>query len=83
MCNRQPVLLADLKYGLNSEPAYLSEPFNKDVFEGVLSTANILRDEIHEAAGRNTKKVQAKQKRDFDHRDLTSSTVDAGNKEKL
>ena len=50
------------------------------MFEAALSTANEMRDEIHETARRNVKKVQAKQKRDFDRRHLSSTTVNVGNK---
>ena len=74
------MLLVDLKYGMNSEPIDLSEPFDQNTFQTVLSTANAMRDEIHEAAGRNIKKVQAKQKRNFDRRHISSSTTNVGNK---
>ena len=48
-------LSVDLKYGLNSEPADLSEPFDQDMFEAVLSIANEMSVEIHDDAGRNIK----------------------------
>ena len=78
--NRKPVLPADLKYGLKFEAVDLFEPFNQDMFEAARSAANVMRDEIHKAAGRNIKKAQAKQKRDFDRRHLSSSMVNVGNK---
>ena len=59
MYNREPVLPVDLKYGLNSEPASSYDgPFNQDMFETVLASANTIREDIHEAAGRNVKKAQ-------------------------
>ena len=59
MYNREPVLPVDLKYGLNSEPASSYDgPFNQDMFETVLASANTIREDIHVAAGRNVKKAQ-------------------------
>ena len=60
MYNREPVLPVCLKYGLNSEPVDLLKLFDKDMFEAVLSTANAMRDKIHEAACRSIMKVQVK-----------------------
>ena len=60
------MLSVDFKHRLYSKPADLSEQFNQDMFED----ANAIRDEIFDAAGRNIKKVQAKEKRDFDSRRL-------------
>ena len=80
MYNREQVLPVDLKNGLNSEPVNLSEPLDQDMFAAVFSTANTIRDRIHEAAGGNMKKAQEKQKRDFDHRHLSYATVNVGNK---
>lgn len=73
--NQESVSPADLKYGRNSEPAELSELFDQYMFEFILSTTNAMRDEIHEATGTNIEKARAKQKRDFDRRHLSSSTV--------
>ena len=47
MYNQEPLLPADLKYGLNSAAVYLSKPFDQDMFEAVLSTANVMSVEIH------------------------------------
>ena len=55
MHSRETLLPVDLKYGLNSEPADLSEPFDQDMFEAVLSIANEMSVEIHGNAGRNIK----------------------------
>ena len=63
--NRELVLPVDLKYRLNSVD--LSEPFDQDIFETVLSTANAMKDRIHEAAGTY-------------RRHLSSSTINVGNK---
>ena len=55
MYSREPLLPVDFKYGLNSEPVDLSEPFDQDMFEAVLSIANGMSVEIHDSAGRNIK----------------------------
>ena len=56
MYNREPILPIDLKYGLNSEPASSYDgPFDQDMFEAVFASANTIKVDIHEAAGRNIK----------------------------
>ena len=76
MYNREPVLPINLKYGLNSEPASsYNGPFDQDMFEAVFASANTILVDIHEAARRNIKKAQEKQKRDFDRRYLSSTNV--------
>ena len=55
MHSRETLLPVDLKYGLNSEPADLSEPLDQDMFEAVHSIANEMSVEIHDDAGRNIK----------------------------
>ena len=81
MYNREPVLPVDLKYGLNSEPASSYDgPFHQDIFEAVLASAKTIRVDIPEAAGRNIKKAQEKQKRDFDRLHLSSTNVKVGDR---
>ena len=81
MYNREPVLPADLKYGLNSEPASSFDgPFDQDMFEAVFASANMIGVDIHEATGRNIKKSQEKQKRNFDRRHLSSTNVKVGDR---
>ena len=81
MYNREPVLPVDLKYGLNSEPtSSYDSPFDQNMFEAVFSSANTIRVDIHEAAGRNMKKSQEKQKHDFDRRHLSSTNVKVGDR---
>lgn len=80
MYNQEPVSPGDLNNGLNSKPIDLCKLFDQNMSKTVFSTANAMRDEIHEAAGRNIKKVQVKQKRDFERRYLSSSTVNVGKK---
>ena len=80
MYNREPVLPVDLKDGLNSEPVNLSEPIDQDMFAVVFSTANLVRDRIHESAGGNIKKAQEKQKYNSDRRHLSFANVNVGNK---
>ena len=79
MYNREPVLPVDLKYGLNSEPPSSDDSlFDQDMFEAVFASANTIRVDIHEAAGRNIKKTQEKQKRNFDCRHVSSTNVKVG-----
>ena len=81
MCNREPVLPIDLKYRLNSEPASSYDgPSDQDMFEALFASANTIKIDIHEAAGRNIKKAQEKQKRDFDCRHLSSTNVKVGDR---
>ena len=47
MYYQEPVLPVDLKYGLDSEAVDLSEPFNQDMFEAVLSKASAMSNKIH------------------------------------
>ena len=66
MYNREPVLPVDLKNGLNSELASSYDDLSdQDRFEAVFASANTIRVDIHEAARRNIKKAQEKQKHDF------------------
>ena len=66
MYNREPVLPVDLKNGLNSELASSYDDLSdQDRFEAVFASANAIRVDIHEAARRNIKKAQEKQKHDF------------------
>ena len=81
MYDQEPALPIDLKYGLNSEPASSYDgPFDQDMLEAVLASANTIRVDIHEAAGRNIKKEQEKQKRDFDCWHLSSTNVKVGDR---
>ena len=81
MYSREPVLPIDLKYAPNSEPATLYDsPFDQDMFEAVFASANMIRVDIQEAAGRNIKKVQEKQKRDFDCLHVSSTNVKVGDR---
>ena len=50
------------------------------MFEAVFPSANTIRVDIHEAAGRNIKKAQEKQKRDFNRRHLSSTNVKVGDR---
>ena len=78
MYKREPVLPVELKYELSSEPVDLSEPLDQHMSEAVLSTANAMRDKIHEPAGRNINKAQVKQNSNFNRQHLPSSTVNIG-----
>ena len=79
MYNQEPVLPVDLKYGLNSElSSSYDGPFDQDMFEAVFASANTIRVDIHEAAGRKIKKGEEKQKRDFDRWHLSQTNVKVG-----
>ena len=45
---------------MTSESVNLFEPFDQDMFETFPWRADAVREEIHEAAGREKKKAQAK-----------------------
>ena len=80
MYNREPVLPVDLKYGLNSEPASSYDGlFNQDMFEDVFASANTIRVDIQQAAGRNKQGIE-KQKKDFDRRSLSSPNAKVGDR---
>ena len=79
MYNQEPVLPVDLKYGLNFElSSSYDGPFDQDMFEAVFASANTIRVDIHEAAGRKIKKGEEKQKRDFDRWHLSQTNVKVG-----
>ena len=81
MYDREPVLPVDLKNGLNSELASSYDDLSdQDRFEAVFASANTIRVDIHEAARRNIKKAQEKQKHDFDYRHLSSINVKVGDR---
>lgn len=65
---------------MTSESINLFEPFDQDMFETFPWRADAVREEIHEAAGRDEKKAQAKQKRHFDCQYLSSLGVNVENK---
>ena len=50
------------------------------MFEAKFALANTIRVDIHEAAGRNIKKAQERQKRDFNRRHLSSTNVKVGDR---
>ena len=52
LCNRQPVLPIDVKYKLSStENSDPDEPFDKDIFDVVLASCSVIREEVHRQAG--------------------------------
>ena len=50
------------------------------MFEAVFASANTILVDIHEAAGRNIKYAQEKQKRDSDRWNLSSTNVKVGDR---
>ena len=61
--NREPVLPIDVKYRLSStEISKCDETFDKDIFDAVLTSCNVIREEVHKQAGENIKRAQEKQR---------------------
>ena len=57
--NREPVLPIDIKYKLSSaENMDSDDPFDKDMFDGVLVSSNVIREGVHRQASDNIKKAQ-------------------------
>ena len=50
--NREPVLPIDVKYKLSSTENS-DEPFDKDIFDAVLVSSNIIREEVNRQASEN------------------------------
>ena len=75
--NREPVLPIDVKYRLSStEISKCDEPFDKDIFDAVLTSCNIIREEVHKQVGENIKRTQEKQQRDYAKRNISSVSND-------
>ena len=66
MHNREPTLPIDVKYNLVDIDGNESEyPFDKEMFDAVLSTAISLRANIHQQLVKNNYSAQEKQRRDY------------------
>ena len=75
--NREPVLPIDVKYRLSStEISKCDEPFYQDIFDAVLASCNVIREEVHKQAGENIKRAQEKQQRDYAKRNNSSVSND-------
>ena len=60
--NREPALPIDVKYKLLSTENWdTDESFDKDIFDAVLASSNVIRKEGHRQASENVKSVQKKQ----------------------
>ena len=67
------MLPIDVKYRLSStEISKCDEPFDKDIFDAVLVSCNVIREEVHKQAGENIKRAQEKQQRDYAKRNISS-----------
>ena len=73
--NRDPVLPIDVKHNLQPSLINSNEPFDKETFEAVLSSAIKIRGNIIEEVADNIKNAQKKQKLGYDRRHL-SNTAD-------
>ena len=50
--NREPILPIDVKYKLSSkENSDPNEPFDKDIFDAVLASSNIIREKVDKQTG--------------------------------
>ena len=63
--NREPVLPVDIKYQLSEMDLDENEPFDRNVFDSVLSSSAAIIKKIHKQAEENIKKAQEKQKKDY------------------
>ena len=71
------MLPIDVKYRLSStEISKCDEPFDKDIFDAVLASCNVIREEVHKQAGENIKRAQEKQQRDYAKRNISSVSND-------
>ena len=74
MYNRDAVLPIDVKHKLSVTDNFDdNEPFDMEMFDAVLASVIDIRTEIHYHAEENIKKVQNKQKRNYDRRHLCSA----------
>ena len=76
--SREPVLQTlVLKYKLSStENSDLDERFEKDIFEAVLVSSNVVREEVQRQAGESIKRAQKKQQRNYESRNKSSLAND-------
>ena len=52
------------------------EPFDKDIFDTVLASSNVIREEVDRQTGENIKKAQKKQQRDYENRNKSLASND-------
>ena len=77
LCNQEPVLPIDVKYNLlSTENSNRDGHFDKDIFEAVLVSSNVIREEVHRKAGENMKGAERKQQRDYESRNKSSASND-------
>ena len=75
--NREPVLPIDVKCKLSStENSDPGKPFEKDIFDAVFASSNVIREEVHRQAGENINRAQKKQQRDYESRNKPSESND-------
>ena len=75
--NRELVLPIDVKYKLSStENSDPDESFDKNIFDAVSASSNVIREEVHTQAGENIKKAQKKQQHDYESRNKSSASND-------
>ena len=71
------MLPIDVKYNLlSTENSNPDGHFDKDIFEAVLVSSNVIREEVHRKAGENMKGVERKQQRDYESRNKSSASND-------
>ena len=78
--NREPVLPVDIKYCLAIGNGYMhnsdeNEPFEKELFDAVLSASMAMRENIHNRASENIQQAQEKQWRDYNQRHQVPNSI--------
>ena len=79
--NQEPTLPIDVKYSLFCiEGNESKQPFDKETFDAVLTTAISMRANIYQAAGENICSAQEKQRRDYNRRHQVPNKIKVGEK---
>ena len=75
--SREPVLTKDVKYKLSSaENSDPDEHIDRDTFDAVLASSNIVRKVVQRQAGENIKRIQKKQQRACESHNKSSASND-------
>ena len=65
---------------VNVDEKYGDEPFYKETFYDVSSTAISMRGKVHQTGGKNVRHTQVTQQRDYNRRHQVSNNIKAGQK---
>ena len=83
--NRESVLPADIKYCLADDNGYMhnsdeNEPFEKEMFDAVLSASMAICEKVHNRASENIQQAQETQWRDCNRRHQVPKSITVGQK---